>query len=125
MTRARDPIVPQEGLGISEHDVEVRDGAVICVRSYRRASAADELLPLFIYMHGGGFVTGGLETDDSTCRAIAMAMAVTVVSAEYRLAPENPFPTGFEDCMDIVRWVCLCREEPSAQTSDILPPGHD
>ncbi|KAH6695518.1 Alpha/Beta hydrolase protein [Plectosphaerella plurivora] len=104
MTRARDPVVPQEGLDISELDVKVRDEAAIRARWYRRVSAADELLPLFIYMHGGGFVTGGLETDDSTCRAIALAMSVVVVSVEYRLAPENPFPTGFEDCMDIVRW---------------------
>lgn len=105
MTRARDAIVPQEGLDIAELDVKVRDGTPIRIRLYRRTSASDELLPLFIYMHGGGFVTGGLETDDSTCRAIALAMPVAVASVEYRLAPENPFPTGFEDCMDVVRWV--------------------
>ncbi|KAH8721902.1 Alpha/Beta hydrolase protein [Ilyonectria robusta] len=104
MTRAHDPIVPQAGLDIEEFDVPVRDNASITLRSYRRASSGNETLPLFVYMHGGGFVTGGLETDDSTCRAIAHETGVAVVSVEYRLAPENKFPVGFEDCFDILRW---------------------
>lgn len=107
MTRAHDPIVPQAGLDIEEFDVPVRDNASITLRSYRRTSSGDEALPLFVYMHGGGFVTGGLETDDSTCRAIALETGIAVVSVEYRLAPENKFPVGFEDCFDILRWVCI------------------
>lgn len=107
MTRAHDPIVPQAGLEIEEFDVPVRDNASITLRSYRRASSGDEALPLFVYMHGGGFVTGGLETDDPTCRAIALDTGIAVVNVEYRLAPENKFPVGFEDCFDILRWVRL------------------
>lgn len=105
MTRDHNPITPQEGLDITEFEVEVRDGAKICTRLYRNSASQDQPLPLFIYMHGGGFVNGGLETDDSTCRAIAFSMDVVVANVEYRLAPENKFPVGFEDCMDIVRWV--------------------
>lgn len=105
MTRAHDPIEPQAGLDITEFDVKVRDDAPICIRSYRRTTSKDASVPLFIYMHGGGFVTGGLETDDSTCRAIALEMDLAVLNVEYRLAPENKFPVGFEDCMDVVRWV--------------------
>ncbi|KAF7548041.1 hypothetical protein G7Z17_g7310 [Cylindrodendrum hubeiense] len=104
LTRAHDPIAPQEGLDIGEFNVPVRDDASITLRSYRRASSGDEALPLFVYMHGGGFVTGGLETDDLTCRAIALETGIAVVSVEYRLAPENKFPVGFEDCFDILRW---------------------
>lgn len=107
MTRAHDSIVPQAGLDIEEFDVPVRDNASITLRSYRRTSSGDEALPLFVYMHGGGFVTGGLETDDSTCRAIALETGIAVVNVEYRLAPENKFPVGFEDCFDILRWVRL------------------
>lgn len=105
MTRARDPIVPQDGLDIQEFEVPVRDGASIRLRSYRGTSHGDATLPLFLYMHGGGYVTGGLETDDSTCRVIALKLPILVVSVEYRLAPEHKFPVGFEDCFDIVRWV--------------------
>lgn len=111
MTRAHEPITPQAGLEIRETIVHVRDEAPICVRWYRRTESANKPLPLFVYMHGGGFVNGGLETDDSTCRAIALDVDVLVANVEYRLAPEHQFPVGFEDCMDIVRWVCICAPE--------------
>ncbi|KAF4471214.1 AB hydrolase superfamily [Fusarium albosuccineum] len=104
MTRDHDPITPQEGLDIQEFDVPVRDNAPITLRTYRRTSNHDDALPLFVYMHGGGFVTGGLETDDSTCRAIALELSIVVVNVKYRLAPEHKFPVGFEDSFDIIRW---------------------
>ena len=107
MTRARDPIKPQSGLDIEEFEIPVRDGFPVMLRSYRKSSSNSELLPLLVYIHGGGFVTGGLETDDSTCRSISLESEIAVISIEYRLAPENPFPVGFEDCFDIVRWVSL------------------
>ncbi|KAK1763014.1 AB hydrolase superfamily [Phialemonium atrogriseum] len=104
MSRDRLPVTPQQGLDIDEFDITARDGFSIRVRSYRRSSATAEPLALFIYMHGGGYVTGSLETDDSTCRATAAEVPVVVLNVEYRLAPENKFPCGFEDCFDVVRW---------------------
>lgn len=104
MSRDRLPITPQPGLSIEEFEIPVRDGYGVRLRSYRQDVATDRL-PLFIYMHGGGYVTGSLETDDATCRAIAAEIPIVVLSIEYRLAPEHKFPTGFEDCFDIVRWV--------------------
>lgn len=109
MTRAHDSITPQEGLHITELNVPIRDDKHIVVRSYRKGSPGDDTkLPLLVYMHGGGFVTGGLETDDSTCRAIALEIGIAVINVEYRLAPENKFPVGFEDSFDVVRWVRKC-----------------
>ncbi|KAH7161243.1 Alpha/Beta hydrolase protein [Dactylonectria macrodidyma] len=116
MTRDHDPIVPQEGLDIYEFDVPVRDETPITLRSYRRTSSGNEALPLFVYMHGGGFVTGGLETDDATCRAIALEVGIAVVNVEYRLAPENKFPVGFEDCFDILRWVASSQGQSQLNT---------
>ncbi|KAH6885308.1 Alpha/Beta hydrolase protein [Thelonectria olida] len=112
MTRAHDPIVPQEGLDVREFSVPVRDNTPIVLRSYRATFKSNDALPLFVYMHGGGFVTGGLETDDSTCRAIALEAGLGVINVEYRLAPENQFPVGFEDCFDILRWAA----SPEGQT---------
>ena len=105
MARGRIPIVPQEGLKIKEFDIPARDGYPIKVRSYRQSSDTEQPLPLLIYLHGGGFVTGGLETDDDSCRAIASQTPIIVLNVEYRLAPENKFPVGFEDSFDIVKWV--------------------
>lgn len=61
--------------------------------------------PAFLYMHGGGFVTGSLETDDKSCRAIAHALPIHILSIEYRLAPEHQFPIGFEDCWDVLEYI--------------------
>lgn len=104
MTRDHDPIIPQEGLDIYEINVPVRDNTSITLRIYRQ-TAHHDAFPLFLYMHGGGYVTGGLETDDVTCRALALEIPVVVASVEYRLAPEHKFPVGFEDSFDVVRWV--------------------
>lgn len=109
MNRAHDPITPQPGLTIDEFTVPVRDGTQICLRRYVKTAAATERLPLFVYMHGGGYVTGSLETDDETCRAIAAEIDVVVLSIEYRLAPEFTFPIGFEDSFEIVRWAASAK----------------
>ncbi|EXA47000.1 hypothetical protein NW756_008362 [Fusarium oxysporum] len=103
MTRDHDPIIPQEGLDIYEIYVPARDNTPITLRIYRQA-ANHHALPLFLYMHGGGYVTGGLETDDATCRVLALEIPVVIASVEYRLAPEHKFPVGFEDTFDVVRW---------------------
>ena len=106
MNRDYKPIQPQAGLEIQELMVKVRDGAEIRMRTYRQSSKLEDRLPLFFYMHGGGYVIGGLETDDASCRAIAAGIDIMVVNVEYRLAPENKFPVGFQDCHDLARWVC-------------------
>lgn len=104
MDRSHDPITPQKGLTIDEFSIPMRDGVEITLRRYCKSQTPNKL-PLFIYMHGGGYVIGGLETDDSTCRAIALEIDVVVLSVEYRLAPEHIFPVGFEDSFEVVRWV--------------------
>lgn len=103
MNRDHLEITPQPGLDIYEFNIPARDGHPICVRAYKQSNQND--LPLLIYLHGGGFVTGGLETDDTLCRTLAAQIPVLVLNVEYRLAPENPFPTGFEDSFDVVHWV--------------------
>ncbi|KAI1638950.1 Alpha/Beta hydrolase protein [Biscogniauxia mediterranea] len=104
MSRDRKPIQPQHSLNIEEFEIPLRDGYRTTLQIYRQTSRRDAL-PLFVYIHGGGFVTGSQETDDATCRAIAEQVPIIIVNVEYRLAPENKFPVGFEDCFDVVRWV--------------------
>lgn len=62
-------------------------------------------LPVLVYFHGGGWVFGSIDGADSVCRRMANLLGFVVVSVEYRLAPEHPFPTPLEDCYAATRWV--------------------
>lgn len=62
--------------------------------------------PLLVYFHGGGFVVGDLDTADSGCRVLCRHGGVHVLSIDYRLAPEHPFPAAFEDALASFQWAC-------------------
>jgi acetyl esterase len=64
-----------------------------------------EPYPALVYFHGGGFVFGNLDTHDSVCRSLANEAQCKVISVDYRLAPENPFPAAVEDAYAAVSWV--------------------
>jgi acetyl esterase len=66
-------------------------------RPARLYAPSHERLPVLLYCHGGGFVIGGLETHDSLCRQLALRSGWAVVSLDYRLAPEHPFPAAVDD----------------------------
>jgi acetyl esterase len=61
-------------------------------------------LPMLVYLHGGGWVRGDLDTHDNTCRFLAREAGVMVLSVDYRLAPEHPFPAAVDDSLAAFRW---------------------
>lgn len=61
--------------------------------------------PIFIYVHGGGWTFGDLDTFDAVCRRISRAADCMVVSVEYRLAPEHPYPAALDDVIAVTRWL--------------------
>lgn len=65
---------------------------------------ADELAGTVVFFHGGGFVVGSIDTHDNLCRLIADRAGTRVVSVEYRLAPEHPFPAAVEDAYEATLW---------------------
>jgi acetyl esterase len=87
----------------------VEDGALpgpagaIPIRVYR--PSVEESPPVLVWLHGGGWTVGSIETSDAVCRRLARSTPCAVVSVEYRLAPEHPFPAGLEDADAAVRWV--------------------
>jgi acetyl esterase len=66
-------------------------------RPARLVAPSLERLPVLLYLHGGGFVVGGLETHDALCRQLALRAGCAVVALDYRLAPEHPFPAAVDD----------------------------
>jgi acetyl esterase len=85
----------------------VADGPAepIPLRLYRPEGAPDTGSPALIYLHGGGWVIGSIESHDRVCRQIAHRAGCAVVSVEYRLAPEHPAPASAEDAIAAVRWI--------------------
>ena len=64
-----------------------------------------DTLPVLLYLHGGGFTIGSLDTHDSLCRQLALRSGAAVLSLDYRLAPEHRFPAAVDDCWAVMRWL--------------------
>lgn len=90
-----------EKVATEDHLVPTRDGAQIRVRVYRPELQSTTVL----YIHGGGFVVGGIASCDHLCHRLAREGGVAVVSVEYRLAPEHAFPGPLDDCEDAYEWM--------------------
>ncbi len=76
------------------------------VRVYNPNPQASSPQPALIYIHGGGWCLDSIESHDSVCRGLATQADLVVLSTDYRLAPEHPFPAGLEDCYAATQWVC-------------------
>jgi acetyl esterase len=61
--------------------------------------------PLIVYLHGGGWVIGDLDTHTPFCQALHRRSGCNVIALDYRLAPEHPFPAGPDDCLAATRWI--------------------
>jgi acetyl esterase len=90
---------------VPEQVTSVTDGhspGGVPVRVYEPLQPRDRTL---IYLHGGGWVVGDVETHDPLCRRAANATGARVVSVDYRLAPEHPFPAGLDDAEEVLHWL--------------------
>lgn len=96
-------------------------GGPLRVRHY--APDAREPRPLTVYLHGGGYVIGDLETHDEACRILCRHGEVHLLSVEYRLAPEHPFPAALDDALAALRWAQAHAAELGADPARVAIGG--
>jgi len=122
----RDLAAALSGPPASDERVEVTDrtipgdGVSVPVRIYRPARPQG---PALVYFHGGGFVTGDLDNEHVRCLDFAGELGIVVVSVDYRLAPEHPFPAGFDDAYAATVWTHENAGELGAAPSRIAVGG--
>lgn len=85
---------------------EIRVGA-LRLRLWRGQGAPATGAPALLYLHGGGWVIGAPETHEDICRALANRVGAVVISPDYRLAPEHPFPAALTDCAQALQYIAL------------------
>jgi acetyl esterase len=95
---------PDRRTGITASHAELADGTVLPLRIYRPRTATGST-PVVAYFHGGGWVSGDARQSEWWCAGLAAQAGVTVVSVEYRLAPEHAFPIPAEDCYAAIEWI--------------------
>ncbi len=112
---------PITGLTTADRQVPGPDGEVF-VRIYQPTERPDTL-PALLWIHGGGYVLGSVERDDLLAAHLAKVAQCVVVSVEYRLAPEHPFPAPVEDCYAALKWLATHTGELGVAPSRIAIGG--
>lgn len=115
---ARDVLQPATEDVASVRDVTIptKTGG-LALRVFRGAGTQpDETLPCLVFLHGGGWVIGDLESHDRVCRAFANRARICVVAVDYRLAPEHCFPAALDDSVAALQWV-----SDNAQALSVAP----
>jgi acetyl esterase len=99
----------------------------VLIRVYRpdppTSSATGPDVPATLFFHGGGWVFGGLDSHDTLCRELARQAGVVLVAVDYRLAPEDPYPAGLDDCFTATCWVASHARELGADGSRLALVG--
>ena len=102
-------ITPPENIVIDD-EIVVTAQREINIRVYRQIQQTEQNTPVLIFLHGGGFVVGNLNTHQGTCIRFCKDTSWPVISVDYRLAPEHPFPAATDDCYDVLCWVSQQQE---------------
>ncbi|MEK4425659.1 alpha/beta hydrolase [Solibacillus sp. FSL K6-1523] len=123
--QAQAPVAPQNNLPsihqTEDRSIKAQDGQDIRIRIY--TPEGEGPFPALVYYHGGGWVIGSIEMFEGANRLIAMEGKVVVVSVDYRLAPEHPYPTPIEDCYAALEWVAANAEEINVNPARISVGG--
>ncbi|WP_108398380.1 alpha/beta hydrolase [Devosia submarina] len=115
----------EDGVAAEEFVIPNGDVEPLGARLYRPLGLLSRLNPMVLYFHGGGFVTGDLDSHDTSARAIARRTGAIVVSIAYRLAPEHRFPAAHEDSWTVWTWLLEQAHELGGDPRRIAVAGED
>jgi acetyl esterase len=104
----------------SVRELRIDARPAVAVRLYR---PGPERLPLVIYVHGGGFVSGDLDSHDRVCRRLALKSRAAVLAVDYRRAPEHPAPAAVDDLINVARWAAGLPAELGPVIPDLAVAG--
>jgi acetyl esterase len=96
-------------------------GGDLKLRIYRSGSSG--ALPLLLFMHGGGFVLGNLDSHDEMARILTANTGCVTVAVDYRLAPEHPFPAAVDDCFAALNWAAANAQELGVDAGRLVVIG--
>jgi len=100
------------------HDLTVTRG--VPARLYRPSTRPQ---PLLVFLHGGMWTIGDLESHDRACRRLALGAGVGVLAVDYRRAPEHPWPAAVDDVVQVIRWAAVDRPELPGATGPLVVAG--
>ncbi|WP_456265522.1 MULTISPECIES: alpha/beta hydrolase [unclassified Bacillus (in: firmicutes)] len=100
----RIPAIVDDSLSLTDETIVGPNANPLRVRIYRPKSM-NESLPVLLWIHGGGYIIGTIEGDDDLCMKFVKEANCVVVSVDYRLAPEHPYPAPIEDCYAALKWI--------------------
>jgi acetyl esterase len=111
--------------GVESQDLSypTRDGQTLAVRLYTPVTDNAQALPVMVFLHGGGFVVGSLDSHDGICREFCQRTPCAVVAVEYRRAPEYKFPSALHDAGDALAWLATQAAALNLDTSRLVLAG--
>ena len=115
---ARSPVGGPPTRAVARVADDVVDGIPVRIYEHDHPPAG-----LVVYFHGGGFCIGSVGLMDNVARELAHCSGAAVVSVEYRLAPEHPYPAGLDDCETITRWALANVSQLGASPSSVVVAG--
>jgi len=127
LAKARQTVIPSaersESVRIMARHIPRADSQEMLIKIYEPIQREGEKLPALLWIHGGGYVLGHPNGDDSLCESFVQAVGCVVISPDYRLAPEHPFPAAIEDCYAALVWLTCTANEFNIDLSRLAIGG--
>ncbi|MEU6347600.1 alpha/beta hydrolase [Streptomyces sp. NPDC046977] len=121
---AAEAVSPVPGVRVEERKITAADGRIQTVRIYSPTAASSSPRPAALWFHGGAFAIGAPNAEEGHCLRLSAGLDMVVVAPDYRLAPENPYPAGFDDCHAALIWTAEHADELGIDVSRIALGGH-